>query len=493
MTQEATQELAYSYIEQLDPVHGLFIDGNYLASASGDTFDVHDPATTRTICAMPSATEEQVDHAVDAAAKALPSWRKVAPRQRSEILRRAFELMLEQHHELAALMSLENGKSIADSYAEVTYAAEFFRWFSEEAVRSDGDYCQSPAGGTRTIVTRQPIGVAALITPWNFPAAMATRKIGPALAAGCTVVLKPASETPITALAVCRILEQAGVPKGVVNMVTSSSSSMVSQRWLEDPRVRMVSFTGSTRVGSLLMGLAAKRIVTSSMELGGNASFIIGKNADIEAAVEGAMIAKYRNAGQACTAANRFFVHKDVVDEFVDAFGQKIKALSVGPAFSGADIGPMVNKKAQETITALLEEAIANGAHILAQSGDIPDEGYFVRPTLLQVDSAQARVMQEEIFGPIAPIVTFDDDETMIQQANSVEMGLASYVFDEDIKWALTVAESLETGMIGVNRGAISDPATPFGGFKQSGIGREGAREGLREFQETQYFSVAWK
>lgn len=491
-SQQVTPQLAHDYIEQLNPSQGLWINGQGRPGTGGNQFDVENPATNTVITSIASANSDDAIAAVDAAAAAFPSWRHVAPRERGEILRRAYELMHTHKSELAAVMSLENGKGLADSLGEVDYAAEFFRWFSEEAVRSEGDYYEAPAGGTRTIVTHHPVGVAALITPWNFPAAMATRKIAPALAAGCTVVLKPAGDTPLTALAVCHILAQAGVPDGVVNMVPSASSSEISQAWLDDPRVKMVSFTGSTRVGSLLMEQSAKRIVNQSMELGGNASFIVGKTADIDAAVDGAMYAKYRNGGQACTAANRLFIHKDIIDEFTDAFVTRFNQLKVGNAFDGADIGPVIHQRAYDNIRSMLDGAVQRGATIVSQITDYPDTGYFVPPTVLRVDDYRDDIMTHEIFGPLTPITTFSDTQQVIDMANATQFGLASYVYDRDLKWALTVAESLETGMIGVNRGAVSDPAAPFGGFKQSGIGREGAREGIREFQETQYFSVDW-
>lgn len=488
----ASKKLAQDYINTLQPHASLWINNEGREGSQGATFPVIDPATTDVIANVACASIDDMTAAIDAAAQAFTSWHHTPPRTRSQILRRAFELMGTYREELAALMSYENGKGLADSYAEVSYAAEFFRWFSEEAVRTDGSYSEAPAGGSRTIVSAQPVGVAALITPWNFPAAMATRKIAPALAAGCTVVLKPASQTPLTALAVCHILKEAGVPDGVVNMVTSNHAADVSETWLNDKRVRMVSFTGSTRVGSQLLSMAAKRVLNTSMELGGNASFIVGKGADVNAAVEGVMVAKYRNGGQACTAANRIFVHEDVRDAFVDAFKEKVSELKVAPAFDGGDIGPVVDDKAYRNISTLLRSAIDDGAKVIYQADTVPSEGYFIAPTILEVDRFDVPIMTTEIFGPLAPIVTFNDDDDIVAMANSTDMGLASYVYDRDLRWAIGVAESLETGMIGVNRGGISDPAAPFGGFKHSGIGREGAREGIREFQEVQYYSVAW-
>ena len=462
------------------------------------TFEVRDPATSTVLARVPDADASAATAAVDAAAEAATGWAATAPRARSAALHEAFRLMTDRIEALAALISAENGKSLPDARAEVTYAAEFFRWFAEEAVRIDGDFVQSPAGGTRTIVTSRPVGIAALVTPWNFPAAMATRKIGPALAAGCTVVLKPASETPLTAFAVAQILEEAGVPRGVVNVVTTSDSGSVVGTWLKDPRVRKISFTGSTGVGRLLLEQAAERIVSPSMELGGNAPFVVAADADIEAAVAGAMMAKFRGGGQACTAANRFYVHADVVDEFVDRFGAAISELQVGSAFDPAldddrTIGPMISAKAAKNLAALVDDAVGRGATITHQAHPAQrDDGYFVTPTLLRDVPADADVVQTEAFGPVAPVVTWTDESDLLAQVNGTEFGLASYVYSGDLKWALQFAERLEAGMVGINRGIVSDPAAPFGGMKQSGLGREGAEEGLRAFLETQYFAVDW-
>ena len=480
------------YVRELNPEEGIWIGGRAHQSATGKTFAVHDPATGKVIAQVAAGSKEDAKAAVDAAQRAFASWANTPPRERAEILRKAWELMLDEAELLAGLMAWENGKAMADAKGEVTYAAEFFRWYSEEAVRSDGDYAIPPAGGSRLIVTHRPIGVAALITPWNFPAAMATRKSAPALAAGCTVVLKMASETPLTALAVMRILQKAGVPEGVVNMVPSANSADISSTWLADPRVRLISFTGSTGVGSLLMQQAAKRIVNSSMELGGNASFIVGPTADVEAAIEGVMVAKFRNGGQACTAANRLYVHQDVAEQFIAGLSNKVKELKVGSAFTeGVEIGPLVNRKALESVRDLLAKAEAEGAEVIARA-PLPDlEGYFLEPQVVQVKDNSSALFQNEIFGPVAPILVWSNTESMLADVNSTEMGLASYIYG-DLQWALSTAEKIEAGMVGVNRGLVSDPAAPFGGVKQSGIGREGGRAGVREFQETQYFSVAW-
>ncbi|MDO5672521.1 MAG: NAD-dependent succinate-semialdehyde dehydrogenase [Actinomycetaceae bacterium] len=493
MQRNVTRDEVAKYITSLNPERGLWIDNEGLPGSNG-TLPIYDPSTGQVIAQMANASALDATKAVDSAQRAFEQWRHTTPRERSIVLRRAFDLMIERKHELAGLMSLENGKALADGYAEVAYGAEFFRWFSEEAVRNDGEYNIAPASGTRTIVTSQPVGVAALITPWNFPAAMATRKIGPAVAAGCAVVLKPAQETPLTALAVAQILAEAGLPAGVVNVVTSTSSRDISGPWLEDERVRMISLTGSTPVGVMLMRQAAERIVTSAMELGGNNPLIIGPGADIDQAVQGAMLAKFRNGGQACTAANRIYVHESVADAFLEAYGARVAALKVGDPFGeGMDIGPVVNAKAKETLTGLLERAIAEGAQVVAQAA-IPegDAGLFVPPTVLRVEGSDLEIMRTEIFGPLSPVTTWNDEEQLVKDANDTDFGLTAYVFDRDLQWCLKLAERLEAGMVGINRGLVSDPAAPFGGMKQSGIGREGGKVGIDEFQETQYFSVAW-
>ncbi len=471
----------------------VFIDNQWLPGADG-TFDVVDPATGEAIRPVSNGGVCDATAAVDAAATALKSWRRLAPRDRGEILRRTFELMIRDRDELGALIAAENGKSLTDAKGEVTYSAEFFRWFAEEGVRMGGDYGSAPAGGTRTVVTHHPVGVAALVTPWNFPAAMAARKIAPALAAGCTVVIKPASETPLTAFAIAKLMVEAGVPAGVVNIVPSSSAGKIVTTWLEDSRVRKISFTGSTGIGQVLLKQAADRVVNSSMELGGNAPFIVTEDADIDAAVEGAMVAKFRGGGQACTAANRLYVHADVAEEFTAKLGAKVEALTVGPAVDGADIGPLINAKAVDATNALLAGAIEAGAKV-AHQAPVPaggSKGFWFPPTVLTGVPADAEIVHEEIFGPIAPIVTWTTDDEVIGYANDTEMGLAAYVYAGELQRGMRLGESIEAGMIGINRGLVSDPAAPFGGMKQSGIGREGARMGLEEFQETQYLSVAW-
>ncbi|MFI5623214.1 NAD-dependent succinate-semialdehyde dehydrogenase [Nocardioides sp. NPDC051685] len=478
------------YLDALEPGSGILVGGRWRPGATG-VFAVENPATREHVADVADGAGEDATAAVDAAAAALPAWSALPPRTRSDLLNRVRDLMLRDADELAALIALENGKSLTDARGEVGYAAEFFRWYAEEAVRPHGDFGSSPAGGTRTIVTHKPVGVAALVTPWNFPAAMATRKIAPALAAGCTVALKPAAETPLTALAVARLIAEAGVPDGVVNVVPGTDAAGIVSTWLADPRVRKISFTGSTGVGRILLRQAADRVVNTSMELGGNAPFVVTSSADVEAAVEGAMVAKFRNGGQACTAANRLYVHADVAEEFTARLGAAVEALRVGPAEQGSDIGPLISAKAYATVTGLVDAAVAAGA-VVAHRTEIPQsEGYFYPPTVLTGVPADSPLLREEIFGPVAPIVVWNDTEELLAAVNDTEFGLAAYVFGE-LGEALHVAERIDAGMVGVNRGLVSDPSAPFGGVKQSGIGREGARAGLEEYLETQYLSVAW-
>ena len=478
----------HDLIAELDTKHAIRIGGQSHGAAT--TFAVDDPATGALIAEVSDAGAAEATAAVDAASAAFGDWAASPPRVRSEILRRAYDLMIRDRDWLTALICLENGKSGADASAEVTYAAEFFRWFSEEAVRSDGSYGVSPAGGANTIVTHRPVGPAALVTPWNFPAAMATRKIAPALAAGCTVVVKPAAETPLTALAIVQLLIEAGVPPGVVNLVPTTDAPGVVSTWLADSRIRKISFTGSTGVGRTLLKQAADRVVNASMELGGNAPFVVTADADLAAAVDGAMIAKFRGSGQACTAANRFYVHADVADEFTALFGAAIAALRVGPASDPvSEVGPLISARAADNVRRLIDQAVDDGARVAAQA-QIPGEGYYVAPTLLTAVSPTASILRQEIFGPIAPVVVWDDEQQLRRWVNDTEYGLAAYVYAGRLQDALRIAGSIDAGMVGVNRGVVSDPSAPFGGTKQSGLGREGAREGLHEFQETQYFSV---
>ncbi|MEV4648918.1 NAD-dependent succinate-semialdehyde dehydrogenase [Saccharopolyspora sp. NPDC049357] len=478
--------------DTLDTDRALHIAGRWQTGRAG-RFDVVDPATGEFLAAVANGAAEDATAAVDAASAAAASWAATPPRERSDVLRRAYELMHRDHDALTRLITAENGKSLADARAEVTYAAEFFRWFAEEAVRAEGRYSTAPAGGARTLVTYRPVGVAALVTPWNFPAAMATRKIGPALAAGCTVVLKPAAETPLTALAITRLLAEAGVPDGVVNLVPTDDAAAVVGTWMDDSRVRKLSFTGSTRVGRLLLHQAADRVVNTSMELGGNAPFIVTADADLDAAVEAAVVAKFRGGGQACVSANRFYVHADVAEEFTARLGKEVEALRVGPASdSGNQIGPLISAQAVADITALIDDALARGARVAARS-EVPDgPGFFLAPTVLTDVPADARVVREEIFGPVAPVVTWRDEGELLRAVNDTEMGLAAYVFAGELQRAVDLAEHVDAGMVGINRGVISDPSAPFGGTKQSGLGREGSHEGLHEFTETQYLSLAW-
>ena len=431
--------------------------------------------------------------AVDTAHDAFPAWRTTAPRARAEVLRKAFELMVAEHDALSRLIVRENGKVLADARAEVTYAAEFLRWFSEEAVRIDGDYRRAPSGSNWLLVSRQPVGVSLLATPWNFPAAMATRKIGPALAAGCTVVLKPASDTPLTALAICDILRRAGVPDGVVNVVVPDPPGDAVSAMLASGKVRKLSFTGSTRVGALLLAQAAQRIINCSMELGGNAPLVVFDDADVEVAVDGAMLAKMRNGGAACTAANRFFVHETIHDRFVEAFTQRMSSLVLGNGMDAAThVGPLITRAQQDNVASLVDEAVASGATVVCGGRRASDESFGYHPTVLTDVGFDAAILKDEVFGPVAPIVRFRDADDIVTHCNSVEHGLVSYVFTRDVAKGLRFAEALETGMVGLNRGLVSDPAAPFGGVKASGIGREGGHDGLLAFLETKYVAGNW-
>jgi succinate-semialdehyde dehydrogenase / glutarate-semialdehyde dehydrogenase len=479
-------------ITGIDAPTGLLIGGQWSSGRAG-VLEVIDPATEDPIAEVADATPDDALDAVAAAHQALAGWAATPPRVRGECLRRAYELMIADAEPLARLMVMENGKALRDARAEISYAAEFFRWFAEEAVRIDGKVSVSPSGAHRILVQHQPVGVAVLVTPWNFPAAMATRKIGPALAAGCTVVLKPAKETPLSALAVARILAQAGVPDGVVNVLPTKTAGPVVGAMLADPRVRKLSFTGSTEVGRTLLRTAAQTVTNCSMELGGNAPFLVFADADIDAAIEGAMIAKMRNGGEACTAANRFYVHDSVASEFTEKLAARLGALSVGPGLQdGVDLGPLVNADTRSKVATLVEEATKDGGRVVT-GGSAPDRrGYFYAPTVLDNVPVTAGILDEEIFGPVAPIVRFTDTDQAIAMANSTEYGLVSYLYTSDLRKALQVAEALEAGMVGINRGVVSDPAAPFGGVKQSGLGREGGHEGLLEFTETKYIAVDW-
>lgn len=469
----------------------LFIGGEWVPAAG--RFDVLDPATGDVLASVADGGVDEAGAAVDAAAAALPGWAATAPRQRSEVLRRAFELMTERADDLAKLISLENGKALADAKGEVTYAAEFFRWYAEEAVRGDGTLATAPSGANRILVVRRPVGVCVLITPWNFPAAMATRKIGPALAAGCTVVLKPAGDTPLTALALAAILAEAGVPAGVVNVLPSRSSGKVVSAMLRDPRVRKVSFTGSTEVGRILLAQAAETVTNTSMELGGNAPFVVFADADLDAAVEGAMIAKMRNGGEACTAANRFYVEEPIAEAFSARLAERMSALRVGPGTApDTQVGPLVNEDTVAKVDDLVRGALDAGA-VAVTGGTRPSgPGFYYPPTVLTGVRPDSAILREEIFGPVAPVVTFTSEEEAVRLANDTEYGLVAYVYTGDLARGLRVSEAIEAGMVGLNRGLVSDPAAPFGGVKQSGIGREGGHEGMLEYLESQYIAVAW-
>ena len=462
-------------------------------ASNGGRFDVINPADETKLASVASATETDGLAAVDAAHAAMKSWAAKQPRERSEILRGAFDLLTARRDEFARIITLENGKARADAIGEVTYAAEFFRWFSEEATRANGLLTRAPASGARILVHQKPAGVAVLVTPWNYPAAMGTRKIAPALAAGCSVVIKPASETPLTMLALMPLLEEAGVPAGVVNVVPSRSSRAVVDAMLRDPRVRVLSFTGSTSVGRTLLRSAADQVLKPAMELGGNAPIIIFEDADLDVAIEGAMIAKMRNIGEACTAANWFYVHKAKAEDFTNRLTTRMAALKVGNGLEeGIDIGPLVNADTRDKVAALVEDALAKGAEIRL-GGKLPNgPGFFYPPTVLFNVPGTADCVREEIFGPVAAIQTFDAEEDVIARANDTEYGLVAYVFTGNLKRGLNVSERLEYGMVGLNRGLVSDPAAPFGGVKQSGLGREGGHEGMLEFMETQYISTNW-
>jgi len=470
---------------------GLFIGGEW--TTNGRTIPVTDPATEDTLVEIADGTPEDALAAVAAAHEALPAWAATPPRERAECLRRAWALMIERSEAIARLMVLENGKALRDARGEVIYAAEFFRWYAEEAVRIDGSVTTAPSGANRILVVRQPVGVSVLVTPWNFPAAMATRKIGPALAAGCTVVLKPAKETPLTAFAVADILREAGVPAGVVNVVCTAKAGPLVAAMLADARVRKLSFTGSTEVGRVLLATASETVTNCSMELGGNAPFLIFEDADMDAAIEGAFLAKMRNGGEACTAANRFYVHERVADEFTSRFADRLSKLAVGPGLDDrTDLGPLVNEDTRSKVAGLVDSATASGAHAIT-GGHAPDrKGYFYLPTVLRDLPPDAAILGTEIFGPVAPVVRFSDEADAIRWANDTEYGLVSYLYTADLRRALRVSEALDTGMVGVNRGIVSDPAAPFGGVKQSGLGREGGHDGLLEFTESKYIALDW-
>jgi succinate-semialdehyde dehydrogenase/glutarate-semialdehyde dehydrogenase len=469
----------------------LLVGGEWRDAASGGQFSVEDPSTGETLAEVADGGPDDALAALDAAANAQEAWAAYPPRERGEILRRAFEELNRRADDLALLMTLEMGKPLRESKAEVVYAAEFFRWFSEEAVRIDGRYAASTDGKSRTIVLRQPVGPALLITPWNFPLAMGTRKIGPAIAAGCTMVIKPAQETPLSMLALAALLEEVGLPPGVVNVVPTTSAAETTGPLFDDLRLRKLSFTGSTEVGRVLMAQAAKNILRTSMELGGNAPFLVFEDADLDLAVDGAMVAKMRNLGESCVAANRFYVAEPVAADFAKRLAERMGVLRVGRGTEeDTDVGPLVNAMQQGKVSELVEDAVERGAAYALEGGIVDGPGHFYRPAVLTEVPDEARLLREEIFGPVAPIATFTDEDAAVAAANDTEFGLVAYVYTRDITRALRVIEKLDTGMVGLNRGIVSNPAAPFGGVKQSGVGREGGREGIDEYLEVKHVAV---
>ncbi len=470
----------------------LLIDGVWQNSSDGSRISVENPATKSVLGSVASATVSDGLRAAQVAHRAMQNWRQVVPRAKAEILRRCFELMMERKDFIADLIVMENGKPHSEAVAEVHYAAEFFRWFAEEAVRLPGHLSTAPVTGRKIVEISEPIGVALLIAPWNLPAAMITRKVAPALAAGCTVVIKPASDTAFTALYLGQLMIEAGVPAGVVNIIPTKDNEVVSEL-IRDSEVQTISFTGSTRVGQILMRKAVDRVLRCSMELGGNAPFIVFEDADIDLAVASAMVAKMRHNAEACTAANRFLVHRSVADEFVSKFAQKMKDLRVGDGLDPqTQVGPLANANALQSMEALLQQAVATGARVVTGGSRGSETGHYFLPTVLADVQADAEILKTEIFGPIAPVVVFDTEDQVIEMANAVDVGLGSYIHTRDLGRAMRVAESLEVGMVGVNTGIFSDPAAPFGGVKQSGIGREGGHHGILEFLETKYINVTW-
>jgi succinate-semialdehyde dehydrogenase/glutarate-semialdehyde dehydrogenase len=469
----------------------LFISGRWTSAGDGAEMAVDNPATGETLCSVADAGPEDGQRAVDAAVAAQPGWGATAPRERSDILRRAYELILSRVDELAMLMTLEMGKPLDAARGEVTYAAEFFRWFSEEAVRIGGDYALLPSGRSRQLILRQPVGACLLITPWNFPLAMGTRKIGPAVAAGCTMVLKPAPQTPLCSLALAAVLAEAGLPDGVLNVITTSRAGEVVEPLLRGGHIRKLSFTGSTAVGRILLAQSADAVLRTSLELGGNAPLLVFPDADLDVAVEGAFAAKMRNMGEACTAANRLFVHDDIYDEFAGRLSDRLAALTVGPGTEpGTDVGPLIDDAGRRKVRDLVRDAVDQGADVLT-GGTLPDgPGFFYPPTVLSGVTPGSKILHTEVFGPVAPLIRFHDEQAVLRAANSTEFGLVGYVFTQDLRRALRVSEALEVGMVGLNTGVVSDPAAPFGGVKQSGLGREGGRVGIDEFLETKYIAT---
>jgi succinate-semialdehyde dehydrogenase/glutarate-semialdehyde dehydrogenase len=470
----------------------LFIGGEWREASGGETLPVEDPSTGETLVEVADATPDDAKAALDAAAGVQAEWATHPPRERGEILRRAFEAIIARTDDLALLMTLEMGKPLAESKAEIVYAAEFLRWFSEEAVRIEGRFATAPNGQGRLITMKQPVGPCYAITPWNFPMAMGTRKIGPAVAAGCTMIVKPAQQTPLSMLALAQIYQEAGLPDGVLNVVTASASGDVSKPIIDDPRLRKLTFTGSTEVGRTLVEQSAPGLLRTSMELGGNAPFLVFSDADVDAAVEGAVIAKMRNIGEACTAANRFHVAGSVADEFTEKLAGRLGEMRVGRGTEeDVKVGPLIDDKQRSKVAELVEDARSHGASVVVGGKELDGAGYFYEPTVLGGVPSGARLLDEEIFGPVAPVVGFDDEDEAIAAANDTEFGLVSYVYTRDIKRAFRVVERLETGMVGLNQGMVSNAAAPFGGVKASGFGREGGPEGIQEYLEIKYVAMA--
>lgn len=469
----------------------LFIDGKWVDATDGATFDVLDPATGEVLCAVAAASPQDGRAALDAAVAAQPEFAALPPRERADMLTGAFELLHERIDDLALLMTLEMGKPLAEARGEITYAAEFFRHFAAEAVRIDGGYQTAPAGGSRFLIARQPVGPCLLITPWNFPMAMGTRKLGPAIAAGCTSVIKPAHQTPLSMLALMDILSEVGVPAGAVNCVTAMDAGGVMEPLIRSGLARKLSFTGSTKVGRMLLEQCAEKILRTSLELGGNAPLIVFEDADLDEAVEGAILAKMRNMGEACTAANRLFVHSSVIDEFGRRLAERMAEMPVGRGTEdGVRVGPLIDEAALQKVTSLVDDAVKRGATVLTGGSAPSGPGFFYPPTVLSGVPRDAEMVGQEIFGPVAPLTPFDTEEEAVAAANDTEYGLVSYVFTNDLRRALRVAEALETGMVGLNQGIVSNPAAPFGGIKESGLGREGGAVGIDEFLETKYVGI---
>lgn len=470
----------------------LLIDGQWRPAASGKTFDVENPATGEVLLSIADAGAEDAAAALDAAVAAQDAWASTPSRERGEILRRAFEAVTERAEDFALLMTLEMGKPLAEARGEVVYGSEFLRWFSEEAVRAFGRYSIAPDGESRLLVTKKPVGPCLLITPWNFPLAMATRKIAPAVAAGCTMVLKPANLTPLTSQLFAKVMQEAGLPAGVLNVIATTTAGQTTGALIKDSRLRKLSFTGSTEVGRRLLADASEKVLRTSMELGGNAPFVVFEDADMDAAVAGAMIAKLRNMGEACTAANRFIVQESVAEEFSRKFAAKVAEMTTGPGIEEASkVGPLIDQKSRDKVDELVSDALAGGAVALTGGAAETGAGYFYQPTVLSGVAADARILNEEIFGPVAPIVTFRDEAEAVRLANNTEYGLVAYVFTQNLNRGLRMGEQLETGMLGLNSGVVSNAAAPFGGVKQSGLGREGGLEGIEEYLYTQYIGIA--